>query len=219
VASGSAINAFMELTTWLGFFVASWAISVSPGAGAVAAMSAGLAHGFARGYWLTFGLILGLWSQLALVGAGLGALIAASSAAFVVVKWLGVAYLLWLGIAQWRSAATTLDAGATRAGVASRAALVGRGWALNTVNPKGTLFMLAVVPQFIDPASPLLPQYAAIAGTLAFTDLVVNAGYTAFAARVLAAISTPQRLRWLNRFFGGLFIGLAALLASVKRGT
>lgn len=208
----------MEWSTWWAFFVASWAISISPGAGAVAAMSAGLAHGFARGYWLSFGLILGLWSQLALVGAGLGALIAASGAAFDVVKWCGVAYLLWLGIAQWRSAATTLDAGATRAAAASRAALVGRGWVLNTVNPKGTLFMLAVVPQFIDPARPLLPQYGAIAATLAFTDLVINAGYTAFAARVLAAVSTPRRLRWLNRFFGALFVGLATLLATVKRG-
>jgi homoserine/homoserine lactone efflux protein len=202
----------------LTFFVASWAISISPGAGAVAAMSAGLAHGFSRGYWLTFGLILGLWSQLALVGAGLGALIAASSAAFVVIKWLGVAYLLWLGIDQWRSSATALRSGASGVAAVTRRGLLLRGWALNTVNPKGTLFMLAVVPQFIDPAQPLLPQYAVIAGTLAFTDLVINAGYTAFAARVLTALSTPRRLRWLNRLFGGLLVGLATLLAVAKRG-
>ena len=208
----------MEMSVWLPFFVASWAISISPGAGAVAAMSAGLAHGFSRGYWLTFGLILGLWLQLVLVGAGLGALIAASSAAFVAIKWLGVAYLLWLGIAQWRSSATTLQAGAPGTPAITRRALVLRGWALNTVNPKGTLFMLAVVPQFLDPTHALLPQYLVIAGTLAFTDLVINAGYTLFAARVLAIFSTPGRLRGLNRLFGALFIGLATLLASVKRG-
>jgi homoserine/homoserine lactone efflux protein len=208
----------MELSTWLGFFIASWAISISPGAGAVAAMSAGLAHGFARGYWLTVGLILGLWSQLVLVGAGLGALIAASTAAFAAVKWFGVAYLLWLGISQWRSTASTLHAEGRSSLAISRAALVGRGWALNTVNPKGTLFMLAVMPQFVDPTRALLPQYLAIAATLAFTDLVINAGYTAFAARVLAALRTPGRLRWLNRLFGALFIGLATVLASVKRG-
>ena len=207
----------MEWSTWLIFFIASWAISLSPGAGAVAAMSAGLAHGFARGYWLTFGLILGFLSQLAMVGAGLGALIAASSAAFALVKWFGVGYLLWLGISQWRSRASTLEANAGGAAGISRRALVMRGWMLNTVNPKGTLFMLAVVPQFIDPAHPLLPQYLAIGATLAFTDLVVNAGYTAFAARVLAAFGTPGRLRWLNRIFGGLFIGLATVLATLKR--
>ena len=90
----------MEFSVWLPFFAASWAISISPGAGAVAAMTAGLQHGFARGYFLTFGLVLGLWSLLLAVGVGLGALIIASSTAFAVVKWLGVAYLLWLGVAQ-----------------------------------------------------------------------------------------------------------------------
>lgn len=207
----------MDWHVWLGFFVASWAISISPGAGAVAAMSAGLQHGFARGYFLTFGLILGLWSQLLLVGAGLGALIVASSTAFSIIKWLGVAYLLWLGISQWRAPPVGLHAGASE-GAASRRSILLRGWALNTVNPKGTLFMLAVVPQFLDPARPLVPQYLVIGATLAFTDLVVNAGYTAFAAKALAALRTPRQMRWVNRVFGGLFVALATLLATVKRG-
>jgi homoserine/homoserine lactone efflux protein len=196
----------MELNTWLAFFAASCAISLSPGAGAVAAMTAGLRHGFARGYFLTFGLILGLWSQLLLVGVGLGALIVASATAFAAVKWLGVAYLLWLGIAQWRAPAVGLQASADGSAAASRWSIVARGWALNTVNPKGTLFILAVVP-----------QYLAIAATLAFTDLVINAGYTAFAARALAALHTPRQVRWVNRVFGSLFIALATLLATVKR--
>ena len=208
----------MELQVWLAFFAASWAISISPGAGAVAAMSAGLQHGFARGYFLTFGLILGLWSQLVLVGVGLGALIAASSAAFMRVKWLGVAYLLWLGVSQWRAPSLGLQADADRVAAASRRAILLRGWALNTVNPKGTLFMLAVVPQFLDPSRPLLAQYLVIGATLALTDLVVNAGYTAFAAKALAALRTPQRMRWVHRTFGSLFIALAAILAMVKRG-
>jgi homoserine/homoserine lactone efflux protein len=211
----------MSLEVWFAFFAASWAISLSPGAGAVAAMTAGMQHGFARGYWLTFGLILGLWSQLALVGVGLGALIAASSTAFAVIKWLGVAYLLWLGITQWRAPPHGLAAaapGANREGRMSRRAILLRGWALNSVNPKGTLFMLAVVPQFLDAARPLLPQYLAIAATLAFTDLVINAGYTAFAAKALAALRSPAQVRLVNRVFGSLYIGLATLLATVRRG-
>jgi homoserine/homoserine lactone efflux protein len=207
----------MEWNVWLGFFVASWAISISPGAGAVAAMNAGLQHGFARGYFLTFGLILGLWSQLVLVGAGLGALIVASSTAFTLVKWLGVAYLLWLGIGQWRAPAVGLHAEGGRGASTSRRAILLRGWALNTVNPKGTLFMLAVVPQFLDPSRPLVAQYLVIGATLAFTDLVVNAGYTAFASKALAALRTPHRMRWVNRTFGSLFVALAAMLATVKR--
>ena len=207
----------MDLHIWLPFFAASWAISISPGAGAVAAMSAGMQHGFARGYFLTFGLILGLWSQLLLVGAGLGALIVASSTAFAAVKWLGVAYLLWLGVAQWRAPAVGLQARSADPAQAARGSILMRGWVLNTLNPKGTLFMLAVVPQFLDPAQPLLPQYLVIAATLAFTDLVVNAGYTAFAARALAALKSPRQMRWVNRVFGGLFVALATLLATVKR--
>ncbi len=208
----------MSMSTWLAFFVASWAISLSPGAGAVAAMSAGMQHGFARGYFLTFGLILGLWSQLALVAVGLGALIAASSTAFAAVKWLGVAYLLWLGISQWRAPAVGLQAAREAAARTSRRTILLRGWALNSVNPKGTLFMLAVVPQFLDPARPLAAQYLTIAATLAFTDLVVNAGYTALAARALAWLRTPRQVRWVNRTFGSLYIGLALLLAGFRRG-
>jgi homoserine/homoserine lactone efflux protein len=208
----------MEFSTWLAFFAASWAISISPGAGAVAAMTAGLQHGFARGYFLTFGLILGLWSQLLLVGAGLGALIVASSTAFAVIKWLGVAYLLWLGIVQWCAPAVGLQAGGDAdSRVASCRSIVARGWLLNTVNPKGTLFMLAVVPQFLNPAQPLLAQYLVIGATLAFTDLVINAGYTAFASKALAALRSPRQVRWVNRVFGSLYIALAAMLATVKR--
>ena len=65
----------MELSTWLAFFAASWAISISPGAGAIAAMSAGLNHGFRRGYFTSFGLVLGIWTQVIVVGVGLGALV------------------------------------------------------------------------------------------------------------------------------------------------
>lgn len=207
----------MAWSTWLAFFAASWAISLSPGAGAVAAMSAGIQHGFARGYFLTFGLILGLWSQLALVGVGLGALIVASHTAFSAVKWFGVAYLLWLGVSQWRAPASGLRAERDGAALVTRRSILMRGWALNSVNPKGTLFMLAVVPQFIDPTRPLPWQYLAIAVTLAFTDLVVNAGYTAMAARALALLRTPRHVRWVQRVFGSLYIGLAVLLASVRR--
>jgi homoserine/homoserine lactone efflux protein len=77
--------------------------------------------------------------------------------------------------------------------------------------------MLAVVPQFIDPARPLATQYAVIGATLVFTDLVVMAGYTALASRVLAVLKSPQQVRAMNRLFGSLFVVAAALLASFRR--
>ena len=207
----------MELSTWLAFFAAAWAISLSPGAGAVAAMSAGLNHGFRRGYTMTFGLVAGIWTQVLVVGIGLGALIAASSLAFTVVKWAGVAYLVWLGIRQWRAPAVPLAAEGAEAPAVSRRELFVRGWIVNALNPKGTVFLLAVVPQFLDLAQPLLPQYAVIALTLAFTDLVVMAGYTALASRVLRALKSPSHIRAMNRSFGALFVAAGTMLAFFKR--
>lgn len=213
-----AKTAAVELSLWLTFFAASWAISLSPGPGAVAAMCTGVQYGFARGYWLSFGLTGGIVTQLAIVGIGLGAVLATSSIAFTVLKWAGVAYLVWLGVQQWRSPAQAISATADGVAQATRRALVLRGWAINAVNPKGTVFMLAVVPQFIEPAQPLLLQYAVIGATLCFTDLVVMAAYTALAARVLALLRSPRQVRWMNRVFGGLFVVAGALLAGFKRG-
>ncbi|MCV2362746.1 LysE family transporter [Paucibacter sp. DJ1R-11] len=207
----------MEFSTWLAFFAASWAISLSPGAGAIAAMSSGLNHGFRRGYFTTFGLILGILTQILLVGAGLGALIATSSLGFAIVKWLGVAYLVYLGIQQWRAPATPMVAADSEAAQVTRRQLVLRGWAINAVNPKGTVFLLAVVPQFLDLKASLLHQYLVIAATLGFTDLVVMAGYTVLAARVLSALRSPAHIKAMNRTFGSLFVVAGALLASFKR--
>jgi homoserine/homoserine lactone efflux protein len=207
----------MELSTWLTFFAASWAISISPGPGAIASMSAGLNHGFKRGYVTIFGLVLGIWTQLLIVGVGLGALVAASSAAFTVVKWLGVAYLVWLGIAQWRAPARPMVALSDSGVFVSRRSLILRAWMINVVNPKGTVFLLAVVPQFMNLSQPLLPQYLTIGATLAFTDMVVMAGYTALAAKVLGALKEPSHIRAMNRTFGSLFVLAGSLLALFKR--
>ena len=207
----------MDFSAWLTFFAACWAISISPGPGAVASMSAGLNYGFRRGYFTVFGLILGIWTQLLLVGAGLGALVATSATAFGVVKWAGVAYLVYLGIAQWRAPATPLAARSDDGTQTTRRSMVLRGWMINAVNPKGTVFMLAVVPQFLLLDQPLLPQYLLIAATLSFTDLVVMAAYTAMAARLLAALRNPAHLRAMNRVFGSLFVLAGSLLALFKR--
>jgi homoserine/homoserine lactone efflux protein len=209
----------MDFTLWLAFFAASWAISLSPGAGAVAAMSAGLNHGFRRGYFATLGLVLGIVTQLVVVALGVGALIAASATAFTAIKWLGAAYLVYLGIQQWRAPAAPVakadDAVTLRV---RRRDLVLRGWIVNALNPKGTVFLLAVVPQFLDLSRDLAVQYTVIGATLVFTDLVVMAGYTLLASRVLAALRAPAHVRALNRLFGGLFVAAGVALASIKRG-
>jgi homoserine/homoserine lactone efflux protein len=200
----------MEFSHWLAFFAACWAISISPGAGAVAAMSAGLNYGFARGYFTVFGLILGIWTQLVVVAVGLGALVAASGAAFLVIKWAGVAYLVWLGIAQWRAPAQPMATQSFDDVQVSRRDMVLRGWMINAVNPKGTVFMLAVVPQFLVLEKPLALQYLVIGASLSFTDLVVMAGRPCNAGRLKRRRGGPLHdIRARRKFTEDLAPGLA----------
>ncbi|WP_144636845.1 LysE family transporter [Bordetella genomosp. 13] len=209
----------MPLSTWLTFFVASWAISFSPGAGAISAMSSGLKYGFSRGYWNTAGLILGILIQFMIVAVGLGALLATSETAFAVVKYLGVAYLIYLGVRQIRTDAAPVAVDGGDPGRASIRELVVRGMLINITNPKGTVFLMAVVPQFVDPAMPLTAQYMAIAGTLAFTDLVAMGVYTLLAAKVLRLLRSARHIRLMNRIFGSLFILAGVVLATFRRHT
>jgi homoserine/homoserine lactone efflux protein len=180
-------------------------------------MSAGLNHGFRRGYLTTIGLVLGIWTQLVVVGVGLGALVATSAAAFQAVKWCGVAYLVWLGVQQWRAPARPLAVVQASAAAVSVRSMILRGWMINAVNPKGTVFLLAVVPQFLDLAQPLALQYLVIGLTLSFTDFVVMAGYTALAARVLGTLRSAAHMRAMNRAFGSLFVLAGAFLSLFKR--
>jgi homoserine/homoserine lactone efflux protein len=125
---------------------------------------------------------------------------------------------LWLGVQQWRAPAEPALAEAGEgAGAVTRRRMVLRGWIVNAVNPKGTVFLLAVVPQFLDTTQALAPQYALIAATLGFTDLIVMAGYTALASRLLTALRSPRHVRALNRLFGTLFVAAGAFLATFKR--
>jgi homoserine/homoserine lactone efflux protein len=209
----------MALETWLAFFVASWLISLSPGAGAISCMAAGIRYGYRKGLWNIAGLQLGILFVLVIVAAGLGALLIASAVAFNVIKWLGAAYLVWLGIQQWRAPVVPVDADATGVGLGGTPRdLMLRGFLVNATNPKGIVFMLAVLPQFIDPARPQLVQYAICGATLFFTDLVVMSGYTGLAAKVLRLLREPHHIRWMNRTFGGLFVAAGAVLATFKRG-
>jgi homoserine/homoserine lactone efflux protein len=205
------------LSDWLAFFVASWLISLSPGPGAFSCMTVGMRHGYRRGLWNILGLQLGVLFVLAIVGTGLGAVLTASTAAFATLKWLGAGYLVWLGIQQWRAPAAAVAPRRAGVGGGSACELVARGFLVNATNPKGIVFMLAVLPQFIDPARPQVVQYLICAATLVFTDLVVMSGYTGLAAKVLRLLRAPRHVRALNRMFGGLFIAAGALLATFRR--
>ncbi|MCM8911392.1 LysE family transporter [Pseudomonas inefficax] len=207
----------MSMEVWLGFFAACWVISLSPGAGAIASMSSGLQYGFWRGYWNALGLQLGLILQIAIIAAGVGAVLAASATAFQVIKWFGVAYLVYLAYKQWRALPMDMSDESAVRPIGKPLSLVFRGFLVNVSNPKALVFMLAVLPQFINPHEPLLPQYVAITVTMVAVDMLVMAGYTGLAARVLRLLRTPKQQKRLNRTFAGLFIGAATFLATLRR--
>ncbi len=186
----------MQWELWLAFVGAAIAISVSPGgAGAIQSMATGLTHGLRRGYWsITGGLEIGLMLQLAAVAVGLGAAVAQSVVAFTVIKWIGVVYLIYLAVRQWRSKPFDLGEQLSAEISAGRLNLLVRGCLVNVTNPKGLVFLLAVLPpQFVVPTAPPLlpPQYLAIGATMVVVDLVVMGAYTGLAARLLGWLRTP----------------------------
>ena len=209
----------MVLETWLAFVLACWIISLSPGAGAIASLAAGLNYGFARGYWNAIGLQLGLLAQIGIVAAGVGAVLATSALAFTLIKWFGVVYLLYLAWRQWYAPVGSIEPSATSSHASRPVELVIRGLVINASNPKAVVFMLAVLPQFLDVDQALLPQYGVIAATMVVVDLIVMAGYTGLAARVLRLLRSRRQQRMVNRSFAGLFAAAAGLLALVRRAT
>nr|WP_296773305.1 homoserine/homoserine lactone efflux protein [Rhodococcus sp. (in: high G+C Gram-positive bacteria)] len=205
----------MNWHVWLAFLGASVVISLSPGAGAIASMSTGLRHGLRRGYWNIVGLQIGLVLQVAIVAVGLGAALAGSAVAFTAVKWFGVGYLVFLGIRQWRAAPKDIAEAPT---VADRGpAMLARGFLVNASNPKAVVFMLAVLPQFLDPTHPLATQYLVIAATMVAVDMVVMTGYTSLAARVLTMMRSHRQQVAMNRTFASLFFVAATFLATIRR--
>ena len=204
----------MTLAIWLGFLLAAILIAVTPGPGAVISMSTGMRHG----YWAALTAILGLQAailvHLLIVALGLGALLAASETAFSLVKLLGAVYLVWLGIQKWRAPAIPVDANMPAVG---RRGLFLQGVLVNLTNPKAIIFIGALVPQFVDPAQPQIPQYLLIALTLCLTDLAVMSGYALAAVRLGRWLHDPTAIRLQNRAFGGLFVSAGVLLALPSR--
>ncbi len=211
----------MDLHVWLAYFVAAWVIALSPGSGAVLSMSHGLAYGVRQTTATIVGLQIGLAFILLVAGAGVGALLLTSAVAFTVVKVLGAGYLLWLGWRQWRApvAGQASHAEAVRAVPLSARQRLVQGALTNATNPKGIVFMVAVLPQFIDPHRPLALQLLILLATSVAVDLVVMHGYAALAASLSAALRSVRARRAQNRVFGGVLMAMGAGLLMVDRAT
>ena len=206
----------MSYQVWLAYMLACWVISISPGAGAIASMSSGLNYGFRRGYWNALGLQLALLVQIGIVAAGVGVLFATTPWAFLVVKWFGVLYLLYLAYLQWKAPTQSIEIQQEQPNK-SIAKLVLHGFLVNMSNPKAIVFLLAVLPQFLDLSKPQWIQYLIMALTMVTIDLIVMAGYTGLAAKVLRLLKSPKQQKYLNRTFAVLFSCAAGLLSFVHQ--
>jgi homoserine/homoserine lactone efflux protein len=206
----------MSYQIWLAYMLACWVISISPGAGAIASMSSGLNYGFRRGYWNALGLQLALLVQIGIVAAGVGVLFATTPWAFLVVKWFGVLYLLYLAYLQWKAPTQSIEIQQEQPNK-SIAKLVLHGFLVNMSNPKAIVFLLAVLPQFLDLSKPQWIQYLIMALTMVTIDLIVMAGYTGLAAKVLQLLKSPKQQKYMNRTFAVLFACAAGLLSLVHQ--
>jgi homoserine/homoserine lactone efflux protein len=199
----------VDLDTWLIYLLAALGLSLSPGPNGLLALTHGAMHGRRKTLWTIFGGSCGFVAVIALSMFGIGALLQTSLLWLTVMKWLGGAYLVWLGVQVWRAPAigVELQAAATQRGGWS---LFRQGALSAATNPKGILFFAAFLPQFIDPARSLVLQFVIMAGTFAGIEVVTE----------FVIASTAHRIRpWLqrsgkrfNQACGGVFVAIGAAL-------
>jgi homoserine/homoserine lactone efflux protein len=208
----------MSFATWIAFLVSSIIIALSPGSGAVLSMSHGLSYGVRKASVTIMGLQGGLLLILFIAGAGVGSLLLASELAFTVVKSVGALYLIYLGLSQWRARVADGLGIAAQTGLPSMQKRFFTGFLTNATNPKGIIFMVAVLPQFITQGQPLLPQLAILAATMLVVDITVMHGYAFLASTMQGYFRDAGAVRKQNRVFGGLLMAVGAALFFVKRG-
>jgi threonine/homoserine/homoserine lactone efflux protein len=208
----------MSTTVLILFMVTSFVAIATPGPTVLLALSNGARFG-TRVAW--FGMLGAMLSDLILIGAvsiGLGAVLAASETAFQILKWIGVVYLLYLGIQLLRTRPESQH------GVWQSSPSLTHPYRLflkclmvALTNPKGYLFFSAILPQFVNPQAPQLPQYVLLALSFTAIDGLVMLAYASGGARAVQLFRTPMAMVWINRVSGGAIVALAGALALYRR--
>lgn len=200
----------MTLETWLAFALASLIAVMIPGPVVVFILGRSLSGGWRAALPTVGGVALGDAVALVASLAGLGALLAASAAAFTIAKWLGAAYLVWLGVKLWR--APVGEAVALPARNAFRDAFL-----VTVLNPKSIAFFVAFVPQFLDPDRAFLPQAALVLVTFVGLGALNALSYALLAAKLSDAVRRPPVRRAFNRLGGGMLMGAGIATAAMRR--
>jgi threonine/homoserine/homoserine lactone efflux protein len=195
-------------------------LNLAPGADFLYVLTRSASRGFTAGVWAALGIGAGCIVHICAAALGLSAILASSAAAFTVVKWIGAAYLVYLGINMLLSRGSMRLDIQPEAGTEDYSRIFWQGFLTNVLNPKIALFFLAFVPQFIDPASPTKVEAFLLLGALFnTTGTIWNIMVARGASFLSARLRTSSKLGvWLNRCLGGLFIALGVRLAAAQRG-
>lgn len=208
----------MNITTLLLFSLVALVAIATPGPTVLLALANGSRYGVRRALPGMLGAVLSDFVLVGAVALGLGALLAASEFWFSVLKWVGAAYLSWLGWRLLRSrGGFELPADSAASGAQhSVRAIFGKSFLVAVTNPKGYLFCSALLPQFIDPAAAQAPQYISIAIVFAGLDFMVMLSYAFVGSRAVRLLKASAT-KWLDRFCGGALLALAGSLAFYRR--
>lgn len=207
----------MTLELWAVYFAAAVGLSLTPGPNGLLSLTHGARYGLGRTLFTVVGGVLGFLVLIAASLAGLGALLAASETAFTVAKWVGAAYLIYLGVRLWRAPASAISVGAE--GADGREArpmrLFAQGFLVATSNPKAMVFFAAFLPQFMTPDMSFWMQLAVLGGTFAVTELIYELALAGAAQRIAPWLTRNGKL--FNRITGGAFIGVGGMLAAAGK--
>lgn len=206
----------MPLHTWLLYIVTVSVVIMTPGPGMLLVMNHALRYGTRPALATIAGNACGVLCLMLVTAAGLGALLAASATAFVVLKLAGAAYLVYLGIRVWRAPATPFQ---VEAGVTVRplTTLFRDGLLMALSNPKILLFFAALFPQFIDPHASQALQLGILASTHLSIELICSSLYLLGSRKLAPLLAEARRVRLFNRTTGGMFVGFGCLLGLSQR--
>lgn len=206
----------MAFELWLAFAAASAALLAIPGPTVMLVVSYALGQGRASGWATVPGVTLGDFLAMTFSLAGAGAVLAASAELFTALKLCGAAYLIYLGVKLWR--AEPQPPGALNLRQRGRArAMFANAFAVTALNPKSIVFFVAFVPQFVDPASPALPQFVVLEATFLTLGAANAALWAVLAGEMRQRFRKPGTLRLLNRTGAGFLIGAGVLTALARR--
>jgi homoserine/homoserine lactone efflux protein len=204
----------MDLAPFVAFIALTFVASITPGPAVLLVMAHGLKGGWASSLKASLGVQAGNGIYLTLSALGLGAILAASETLFHAVKWVGAAYLVYLGVKTIRNARAAAPTG-------GRAPVLERPFAQTAMaqlaNPKSVLFFGALMPQFLQLGHPQLPQYAAFALICFVVEMPILAVYGWLASRGRGMFTSPRSIAWRERLSGGALVAVGASIAAVRR--